>query len=115
MSIAVRARFFATGEIYEAEHPRGLISASVPQPYQAAWLLLKKGSKPARGDVVSFVKVRPFRFSGRQFTVKPTSQTSLGEVNVSDYIRNLTSSLSQTFEAMGIKIDTTEGRLTDFT
>lgn len=89
-------------------------SKTLPQPYQAAWLLLKKGRKPTRGEVVGFVKVRPFRFQGRQFTVKPTSQTSLGEINVSDYLRNLISSLSQTFEPMGIKIDTTEASLSEF-
>ena len=83
-------------------------SKRLPQPYQAAYLLLKEGKKPARGEVVGFVKVHPFKLQGRQFTVKPTSQANAREVNVGDYVRNLISSLSQTFEPMNITIDTSQ-------
>jgi DNA polymerase I len=88
---------------------------TLPQPYQAAVLLSKEGKKASRGDTVGFIKVHPFKLQGRQFTVKPTSQTSLKEVNVEDYIRNLISSLSQTFEPMSINIQLDEMDLTRFT
>ncbi len=91
-----------------------LRSKTLPQPYQAAWLLLKKGTRLAGGEVVGFVKVRPFRFQGRQLTVKPTSQANPGEINVDGYVRNLISSLSQTFEPMSIKIDTAKANLSEF-
>ena len=89
-------------------------SKTLPQPYQAAWLLLKEGKKLASGEVVGFVKVHPFRFQGRQLTVKPTSQANSREINVDDYVRNLISSLSQTFEPMSIKIDVPEANLSEF-
>ena len=86
----------------------------LPQPYQAAWLLLKEGKKTSKGETVGFIKVHPFRFQGRQFTVKPTSQTNPREINVDEYVRNLISSLSQTFEPMGINLDTAEADLSEF-
>ena len=89
-------------------------SKSLPQPYQAAYLLLKEGKKPARREVVGFVKVHPFKIQGRQFTVKPTSQVSVREVNVGDYVRNLISSLSQTFEPMDITLDVATASLSEF-
>ena len=88
---------------------------TLPQPYQAALLLSKEGNKTSRGDTVGFIKVHPFKLQGRQFTVKPASQTNLKEVNVEDYIRNLISSLSQTFEPMNISIQLDEIDLTLFT
>jgi DNA polymerase elongation subunit (family B) len=88
---------------------------TLPQPYQAAVLLSKEGKKASRGDTVAFIKVHPFKMQGRQFTVKPTSQTNPKEVNVEDYVRNLISSLSQTFEPMSINIQVDEIDLTRFT
>ncbi len=96
------------------EDPQEKSRKTLPQAYQAALLLSKAGKKTSKGEIVSFVKVHPFRFEGRQFTVKPTSQTSLGEINVDDYVRNLISSLSQSFEPMGINLDVAEAKLTDF-
>ena len=89
-------------------------SKTLPQPYQAAWLLLKDGKKLSRGETIAFVKVHPFRAQGRQFTVKPTSLTNPREINTGDYVRNLISSLNQTFESMGITLNTTEASLSDF-
>ena len=60
------------------------------------------------------MKVQRFRFQGRQFTVKPTTQANTKEISVSDYIRNLSSSLAQTFEPMGIKIELPETDLSEF-
>jgi DNA polymerase I len=96
------------------EDPQEKSRKTLPQAYQAAWLLSKVGKKASRREIVGFVKVHPFRFDGRQFTVKPTLQTSLGEINIDDYVRNLVSSLSQSFEPMGIGLDTAEAKLSDF-
>jgi DNA polymerase I len=87
---------------------------TLPQAYQAATLLLKEGKEVPQGEVVGFVKVQRFRFQGRQFTVKPTTQANTKEISVSDYIRNLSSSLAQTFEPMGIKIELPEADLSEF-
>jgi DNA polymerase elongation subunit (family B) len=87
---------------------------TLPQAYQAATLLLKEGKEVTQGGVVGFVKVQRFRFQGKQFTVKPTTQTNTREISVSDYIRNLSSSLAQTFEPMGIKIELPEADLSEF-
>ena len=96
------------------EDPQEKSRKTLPQAYQAAWLLSKVGKKASRREIVGFVKVHPFRFDGRQFTVKPTLQTSLREINIDDYVRNLVSSLSQSFEPMGIGLDTAEAKLSDF-
>ncbi len=79
---------------------------TIPQPYQAAILLLERGVRVTPGEEVGFVKVRPFKHGARNFTVKPFSQATSNELNVDDYIRNLTSSLQQTFEPMGITLKT---------
>ncbi|MCJ7506652.1 hypothetical protein MUP05_09335 [Candidatus Bathyarchaeota archaeon] len=96
------------------EDPQEKSRKTLPQAYQAARLLSKVGKKASRREIVGFVKVHPFRFEGRQFTVKPTLQTSLREINIDDYVRNLISSLSQSFEPMGIGLDTAEAKLSDF-
>lgn len=88
---------------------------TLPQPYQAALLLSKEGKKTSRGEIVGFIKVHPFKTQGRQFTVKPTSQTNPKEINVEDYARNLISSLSQTFEPMNINVQLDETDLSRFT
>jgi len=87
------------------EDPRKMINArTLPQPYQAAVLAAESGQNVSRRREVGFVKVRPFKHGGRTFTVKPTAQAKPAEVNVDDYVRNLLSSLDQTFEPMGIRL-----------
>jgi len=77
------------------------------QPYQCALQLLDAGKKLKRGETVSFVKVKPFKYNGRTFTVKPADlMHNLTEVNIEDYIRNLLTALNQTFEPMNIKLET---------
>ena len=77
------------------------------QPYQCALQLIEAGRKLQRWDTVSFIKVKPFKYKQRTFTVKPAELvTNLVEVNVEDYIRNLLTALNQTFEPMGIKLET---------
>ena len=41
------------------------------QPYQCALQLIDVGKQLKRGDTVSFVKMKPFMYNGKTFTVKP--------------------------------------------
>jgi DNA polymerase elongation subunit (family B) len=76
------------------------------QPYQCALQLIDAGKKLKRGDVVSFIKVKPFRYKGKTFTVKPLEAVaSLNEINPEDYARNLLTALNQVFEPMNIKLE----------
>lgn len=77
------------------------------QPYQCAIQLIDAGKKLKRGDTVSFIKVKPFKYKEKMFTVKPAdSVTSLADINTEDYVRNLLTALNQTFEPMGVKLET---------
>jgi DNA polymerase elongation subunit (family B) len=91
-----------------------LRSKRLAQPYQAAWLLEWQGKRPDRGDTIGFVKVLPFRLQGRQFTVKPTVQANLKEIDVDDYALSLFASLSQVFDPMNIKLRMNPTSLSDF-
>jgi DNA polymerase elongation subunit (family B) len=74
------------------------------QPYQCALQLIDAGQPVQKGDVVRFVKVTPFPYQGRSFTVKPTAQVkAVQEVNVVDYVRNLRTALNQTFKPMDLR------------
>jgi DNA polymerase elongation subunit (family B) len=76
---------------------------SIHQPYQCAIQLLDAGKKVRRGYEMRFVKVNPFLYRGRRFTVKPTEYVKrFSEVNVMDYVRNLRTALNQTFKPMNI-------------
>jgi DNA polymerase I len=73
------------------------------QPYQCALQLIDTGNAVQRGDIVAFIKVKPFTYRNRTFTVKPTEQLSnMTEVNVKDYERNLKTALNQTFKSMNL-------------
>jgi DNA polymerase I len=77
-----------------------------PQPYQCALQLIDSGKKLKQWDTVSFIKVKPFNYKGRTFTVKPPEfLKNLNEINIEDYVRNLLSALKQTFEPMGIELE----------
>jgi len=77
------------------------------QQYQCALQLIDAGKKLKRWDTVSFIKVKPFKYKEKTFTVKPAEFVkSLVEINVEDYVRNLLTALNQTFEPMGIKLET---------
>jgi DNA polymerase I len=90
------------------------MSKRLPQPYQAAWLLMKQGKTPNRGETIGFVKVHTFRLQGRQFTVKPTEQADPNEIDVNDYALSLHASLSQVFDPMNIKLKLKAASLSDF-
>ncbi len=79
-------------------------SRILPQAYQAAKLLQRKGKYPHKREEVAFVKVRPFKVAGRSFTVKPPDEARPDEVNTEDYVRSLLQSLSQITEPMGIDL-----------
>ena len=91
---------------------------SLHQPYQCAIQLLNSGKRVKRGDEMHFVKVKPFNYQGRRFTVKPTEHVKkVSEINVIDYIRNLRTALDQTFKPMKITVNEFEkfkGTLSDF-
>jgi DNA polymerase elongation subunit (family B) len=91
-----------------------LMSKRLAQPYQAAWLLDRQRKRPNRGDTIGFVKVLPLRLAGRHFTVKPTSQADLKEIDVEDYALSLYASLSQVFDPMNIKLKMSPANLSDF-
>ena len=87
----------------------------MPQPYQCAVQLLDKGEKVKRGEVVDFIKVKPFDYKGKTFTVKPAKHVeNVKEINMDDYIRNMTTALTQTFAPMGIKLEKPEKRISDW-
>jgi DNA polymerase I len=92
---------------------------SIHQPYQCAIQLVDTGQEVRRGDEMHFVKVNPFLYHGRRFTVKPTEYVKrFSEINVTDYVRNLRTALSQTFKPMNIAFSDqgkTEKTLFDFT
>ncbi len=76
------------------------------QPYQCALQLVDAGRKLKKSDTVSFIKVKPFKYKNRTFTVKPAELVkNLIEINTEDYIRNLLTAMNQTFEPMGIKLE----------
>lgn len=88
------------------------------QPYQCAIQLIDLGKSVQKGDVVNLVKVKPFQYRGRPFTVKPTEQVkNFHEINLDDYVRNLRTALNQTFKPMDIEFKEDEakkGTLADF-
>jgi len=88
------------------------------QPYQCAIQLIDSGRSIQKGATVSFVKVKPFQYRGKNFTVKPTERIrDFHEVNVDDYVRNLRTALNQTFKPMNIEFKEDVGRevtLADF-
>jgi len=92
---------------------------SIHQPYQCAFQLLDSGQKVKTGDEMRFVKVNPFLYQGRKFTVKPTEYAKrFSEINVMDYIRNLRTALNQIFKHMNITFSDkskSEKTLFDFT
>lgn len=78
---------------------------TAPQPYQCALQLIDAGKRLNRWDTVSFVKVKPFKYKEKTFTVKPAEfMNNLNEINVEDYVRNLLTALNQTFKPMGIEL-----------
>jgi len=82
------------------------LEEALHQPYQCAVQLIDSGREVSSRDTVFFVKVNPFNYKGRRFTVKPADHVkSVLEINVEDYVRNLRTALAQTFDPMNIKFE----------
>ena len=83
-----------------------VMEEALHQPYQCAVQLIDSGKEVSKRDTVSFIKVKPFTYEGKRFTVKPTDHAkSLLEINIEDYVRNLRTALGQTFGPMGVKFE----------
>jgi DNA polymerase elongation subunit (family B) len=72
------------------------------QPYQAWQQLADAGITIKRREEVAFVKVKPFRYGKRTFSVKPTQMASKREIDIPDYIRRLELAFQQVLEPLGI-------------
>jgi len=84
-------------------YEKGVHAEALHQPYQCAVQLLDSGLRVDIGEEVRFVKVKPFKYRGKTFTVKPTALVrGFHEVNVDDYVKSLISALNQTFKPMGM-------------
>ncbi len=70
------------------------------QPYQAWQQLADAGITVKRREEVAFVKVKPFRYGKRTFTVKPTHMASKREIDIPDYIRRLELAFQQVLEPL---------------
>ena len=92
-------------KIHESLNGRFMTAEPMSQPYQCAIQLEDHGMKVAHGSLVSFVKVKPFMYRGKRYTVKPLIFAKMHEVNIEDYIRNLRSSLDQIFKPMNISLN----------
>jgi len=98
-------------KLHEDSAERLVKDEPMHQPYQCAVQLMDSGRKISRGDTVSFVKVKPFIYGGKKFTVKPLDLVkSVREINVDDYVKNLRTALSQVFKPMNLSFD--EGQRT---
>lgn len=101
-------------QLYYDPNERTSKKKIMSQPYQCALQLIDAGEKLNRRDTVHFIKVKPFNYKGRTFTVKPVEYVkNLAEVNVEGYVRNLSTSLEQVFESMDIKLER-DSKLTDW-
>ena len=92
-------------QLYHEPRARTSSPSALSQPYQCALQLINVGEKLRRGDIVHFIKVKPFSYRGRTLTVKPLSHLkNLAEINVENYARNLKTALQQTFEPIDISL-----------
>jgi len=101
-------------QLYYDPNERVVETDIMPQPYQCALQLIDAGERLSRRETVHFIKVNPFNYKGKTFTVKPAGHVkSLIEVNVEDYVRNLTTALEQALKPMGIRLER-DKKLTDW-
>ncbi len=77
-----------------------------PQPNQCTIQTIDRVERLRREDIVQFLKVKLFSYTGRILAVRPFHNIrSFGEVNTEDHVRNLTTAFKQTFEPMGIRLN----------
>jgi DNA polymerase I len=80
----------------------------IHQPYQCSTQLIDSGKVLRKGDSVSFIKVKPFIYRGKTFTVKPFEEFNNSieyEINIEDYVRNLKTAMNQTFKILDLRFD----------
>ncbi len=83
-----------------------VMEEALHQPYQCAVQLIDSGKDVSKRDTVSFIKVKPFVYRGKRFTVKPAEHVrGFSEINVEDYVRNLRTALGQTLGPMNIRFE----------
>ncbi|MDO8056486.1 MAG: DNA polymerase domain-containing protein, partial [Candidatus Hermodarchaeota archaeon] len=87
--------------------------AMLPQPYQALKQLQDKGVIVKRREEVGFVKVKPFRYGSRMFTVKPTSLAKQREIDIPDYIRKLGMAFEQVLVPLDIEFPSKQSKALD--
>jgi DNA polymerase elongation subunit (family B) len=84
--------------------------AGLAQPYQALEQLKDKGVKVKKRDEIGFVKVKPFRYGTRTFSVKPTRMATRNEIDVPDYVRKLDMAFEQVLGPMQIEFPRKQSR-----
>jgi DNA polymerase I len=101
-------------EVKISQDPKEKVNAEIyHQPYQCALQLIDSGQSIKKGDFVTFIKVKPFLYRGKTFTVKPIRNVKdSSEINVEDYVRNLTTALNQTFRLLDITFSDEEQNIT---
>jgi hypothetical protein len=85
----------------------------LPQPYQALKQLQDKGIAIKRREEVGFVKVKPFRYGSRMFTVKPTNLATHREIDIPDYIRKLGMAFEQVLVPLDIEFPSKQSKALD--
>jgi len=77
--------------------------SGLAQPYQAMQQLTDKGVKVKKREEIAFVKVKPFRYGSRTFSVKPTRMATRHEIDIPDYIRKLEMAFEQVLVPLQIE------------
>jgi DNA polymerase elongation subunit (family B) len=77
--------------------------SGLAQPYQAMQQLTDKGIKVQKREEIGFVKVKPFRYGSRTFSVKPTRMATRHEIDIPDYIRKLEMAFEQVLVPLQIE------------
>lgn len=77
--------------------------SGLAQPYQAMQQLTDKGIKVKKREEIGFVKVKPFHYGHRTFSVKPTHMATRHEIDVPDYIRKLEMAFEQVLVPLQIE------------
>jgi DNA polymerase elongation subunit (family B) len=99
-------------KVWKADKERGK-GAALAQPYQALQQLADAGVKVKKREEVGFVKVAPFRYGTRTFTVKPTRMATQKEIDIPDYIRKLEMAFEQVLLPMEIEFPSQQSRALD--
>ncbi|MFW9831382.1 MAG: DNA polymerase domain-containing protein [Candidatus Thorarchaeota archaeon] len=99
-------------KVWKADKERTKNKA-LAQPYQALQQLADKGIKVKKRDEVRFVKVKPFRYGSRVFTVKPTTLASKMEIDIPDYIRKLEMAFQQVLGPLGLPFPREQSKALD--